>query len=618
MSRLSAVFLALAMAGAGFFTVAQSPNPSASPPSSSQASQPGLQNLSRILPVIGCDKLTSVDISSAVGSATHITSAHEIQYPNAPYCDVKGYVEKSVQFEVKLPSKTWTQRYVQLGCGGLCGNLNVQPVDNSKACAPSNKGELVLASTDMGHKGQNDGSWAAQDSQLKVDFAYRGVHTTALAAKAIIKAFYGQDPKFSYFSGCSDGGREALAEAQRYPDDFNGITAGAAAMNFTTLNSFYHAWSTHVNQDPSGKAILTASKTTLLHQAALNACDASDGLKDGLISVPWKCQFDPSVLACSQDSSDIGQCLTADELRIVREIYKGAHDDLGNKLTIAGPLVGSELRWGGVTVPQSADQQAQGADHALSAIKYLLYPQNPPSTYTLDDFEFTQQTFNAITQLRGLYDATSTNLNQYAYRGGKLIMWHGLADTDVSPLNSVAYYNSVQRLMGADRTDQFLKLYLLPEVGHCGGGNGSANVDFLSAIMAWVETGKAPDRLLASHVTDGNLGTLQGDYQGSGGSTLQSLIPQPQTGTVDRTRPIYPYPYFAQYKGQGNIDNEKNFTKSAAIPVPAENLKWLGSDFYGPDNQLWCSGRDTDLNCGNQARGIKKTPQIGRGNENFR
>ena len=281
--------------------------------------------LSTVAPVIECSTLVNADISSAVGAPTHITSATAVPAGQpAPYCDVKGSVEPQIQFELRLPLTKWTQRFVQTGCGGLCGHIDMG-LDNDDGCLPATNGELALASTDMGHSGGMDGRFGEKDYQLRIDFAYRGVHLTTLAAKALMVKFYGQQPTYSYFAGCSDGGREALMEAQRFPNDFNGITAGAPAMNFTTQNTFYHGWNARVNTGADGKPILTADKLPLLHKAVLAKCDAEDGLKDGLISNPLACHFDPAVLECKASAAP-GSCLTSAQVKVVRELYAGAHD----------------------------------------------------------------------------------------------------------------------------------------------------------------------------------------------------------------------------------------------------------------------------------------------------
>ena len=216
--------------------------------------------LTAVKPTGECGSLVHADMAAAVGAPVHLESAQAIHSgPGGGYCQVSGTVAPAVRFEVRLPLSGWTQRFVQTGCGGLCGQLDIH-LDKAQTCTPATHGELVLASTDMGHQGGMDGSWGRDNAQARVDFAYRGVHVTTLAAKALIQAYYGQPARYSYFFGCSDGGREALMEAQRFPQDFNGIMAGAPAMNFTTQNSFYHGWNATQNRGADGQPILTADK----------------------------------------------------------------------------------------------------------------------------------------------------------------------------------------------------------------------------------------------------------------------------------------------------------------------------------------------------------------------
>src|SRR6476661_4534500 len=218
-------------------------------------------SLPAVAPTVPCASLRSFN-PKIPEAPTQLTDAREAQVEGKPMCVVKGYVSPQIQFEVRLPMQGWTQRYLQTGCGGLCGSLTVRAPQ--RACPLLQRGELVTASTDMGHEGQG-GTWGASDPQLRVDFAYRGVHTTALVAKALITQFYGQPARWSYFSGCSDGGREAMMEAQRYPDDFDGIAAGAPANNETVQNTYHHAWNVLANLDADGNSILLADKLPALH-----------------------------------------------------------------------------------------------------------------------------------------------------------------------------------------------------------------------------------------------------------------------------------------------------------------------------------------------------------------
>lgn len=574
-----------------------------------------------VMPATDCSSLATVDINSAVGAPTHITSAKAVlDAAPAPYCDVQGYVEPAIKFEVRLPLTKWTQRFVQTGCGGLCGTLGIR-LGNDDGCMPAQNGELALASTDMGHSGGMDGQFG-DDYQLRIDFAYRGVHVTTLAAKALIAKYYGQGPKYSYFAGCSDGGREALMEAERFPNDFNGITAGAPAMNFTTQNTFYHGWNALVNTGPDGKPILTADKLPILHKAVLAKCDAEDGLKDGLISDPLSCQFDPGVTAC-KPGQDPASCLTAAQVKVARELYAGAHDSEGDKLVLSGPLPGSELAWAGVYVPPPGASGTMSRMIATGTLKHLAYEPNPPASYTLADLKFDRASFAATTKLHALYDATDPDLAPFAAAGGKLILWHGLADPHISPLNTIAYYTAMKDVMGKPAVDKFVRLYLFPGGYHCGGGEGPFNVDLLSAIMAWVEQGNAPYALIASQSSGADqFGTPPGVPSGgrppmgpppgmagglpplgpgglppsmAGGPPPE--MPNPGAATHNRTRPVFPYPLTAKYVGSGSIDDAKNFVAGSADPAPSARLNWLGSSFYTPHYEVWCTGSGNAMTC---------------------
>jgi hypothetical protein len=587
-------------------------------PALAQEPSPQLAALSAVAPIVDCAKLSAADISAAVGAKTHITSAQPMPDAKpAPYCRVTGYVEPMVKFEVRLPLTTWTQRFVQTGCGGLCGNLNIR-LGNDDGCYPAQHGELALASTDMGHSGGMDGQFGEKDYQLRIDFAYRGVHITTLAAKALIAAFYGQAPRYSYFSGCSDGGREALMEAQRYPQDFDGITAGAPAMNFTTQNTFYHGWNALKNTGADGKPVLTVDRLPILHQAVLQACDAADGVKDGLVSEPLSCHFDPGVVECKAGQST-QTCLTHAEVETARAIYQGAHDSKGNKFVLSGPLLGSELAWAGVYVPNAGSDRTMSATISTGTLKYLAYDKNPPDGYTLNDLQFTPESFTATTQLHDVYDSTDPDLTPFAKAGGKLILWHGLADPHISPLNTIAYYTAMNQVMGEKAVTQFTRLYLFPGGYHCGGGEGPFNFDLMSAIMAWVEKGSAPLALLASHQVLGPRGPIVGVPNGMppGGTPPQggpgkgpppAGAPPAQQGDqngaangpapkVDRTRPVYPYPLTAKYNRTGSVDEASNFTAGPAKPVSASQLQWMGSGFYKPHFEVWCQGQGAALTC---------------------
>ena len=459
----------------------------------SPAQTPALPNLAPVTASLSCAALGSIDLSKAVGADTKILSADSQAGRNGPVCVVKGNIAPHIRFEAQLPVKGWTQRYLQTGCGGLCGILAVN-VDHAETCQPYQDGQLVMASTDMGHDGgMGDASFGA-DPQQRIDFAYRGVHLTAVAVKALIAKFYGQPAKYAYFSGCSDGGREALMEAQRYPDDFDGIAAGAPAMNFQVQNSFYHAWMARSNTDAQGHAILTADKLPVLHAAALAQCDALDGLKDGQITDPRQCHFDPSVTRCAANATDAKDCLSAAQVATVKKFYAGPQDAQGHRLVVGSVQPGSELQWRGVFVPETADGKIFSTDIALQSLKNVIFENNPPASMQLKDFAFDRATFDKVRQLHGLYDATNPDLHAFVGHGGKLLLWHGWADPHISPLNTIAYYQAVQQKLGAN-AGQSVRLFLFPGMGHCGGGEGPSQFDILTPLMAWVEQQHAPQQI---------------------------------------------------------------------------------------------------------------------------
>jgi feruloyl esterase len=503
------------------------------------------QELAPLPPVITCSQVAQIDVSLTVGVPTHVVRVEEIRADGAkPYCKVEGLIDPKIHFELRLPTEGWTQRYLQVGCGGLCGFLVVR-LEHANGCVPVDQAEVALAATDMGHTGMA-GKWAAGDRGAKVDFGYRAVHLTAIAAKAIIARFYNRPARYSYFSGCSDGGREALIEAQRFPEDFDGIAAGAPALNFTVQNSFYHAWNALSNTGADGRAILTSDKLPILHAAVMSACDAVDGSKDGLISDPRRCQFDPAVVSCKAQQ-DPSQCLTPAQVEVVRKIYEGAHDAQGKRLVAGGPMLGSELAWEGVFVPRRADQPVMSAGMATESIRNLYFDAPLPQTWSLRELKFDAETMHSFT-LRGLYDATDPDLTRFKNQGGKLILWHGWSDPHISPLNSIAYLAAVERQLGRDTAASFARLFLIPGMYHCSGGEGSFEFDVLTPLMDWVEHQQAPAQVIVG------------------------------------ARPVFPYPAVARYIGHGDRQAPSSYLPLIPPDVPA--LPWLGDSFFTPGYEL--------------------------------
>lgn len=529
-------------------------------------------------PTASCASLKQVDLTGLGGKGSVITEAADETSDGISVCSVKGKLAPEIQFQVLLPMKTWTGRYLQVGCGGLCGQITLRS-GASNGCKILNDGGFVMAATDMGHSGQ-DASWGL-DEQRRVDFAYRAQHLTAEAAKRLIQAFYGRAEAYSYFNGCSDGGREALMEAERYPEDFDGVIAGAPAMLFQVQNTLYHGWQARSNTDGSGQAILLSAKLPVLHRAVVEACDRDDGLRDGLISEPAACQFDVSSITCSAGQADTSQCLTEEEARVASKFYEGPKDEkTGQPLTAGQPLYGSELNWQGVYVPDDPKGMMMSPMAALPALRYLAFDPARPQM-ELSDLSFSEKTLADLKQRHLLFDATNTDLSAFQKAGGKLILWHGLADPHISPANTVAYHKGLNDTLGAAVVEGFERLYLLPGVSHCGGGQALSGIDLLSAMVDWVESGKAPDRIeTVSAAPESRFG--QPDFASAPGQNgpppMKSLdVPQ----LPDMSRPVFPYPFMARYTGRGDWKQSANWEKGEAAEI-VKLHPWPGAGFFAP------------------------------------
>jgi len=492
-------------------------------------------------------------------------------------------ITHDIHFEVCLPLAGWTQRLLQTGCGGLCGNLQIH-FDDAEGCTPVTDGGIVLASDDMGHHGMG-GGWGANADQ-RIDFAYRGNHVTALAAKALIKTFYGRPQRYAYFSDCSDGGREALIEAQRYLEDFDGIAAGAPALNFTVQNPFCHGWLARVNSGADGHAILSAIDIKPLHAAVLAACDGQDGLVDGQIIDPRTCHFDPAVLACHGDYRP-GECLTALQIATVRAIYDGARSPSGKRLEV-GPLQpGSESEWIGVFVPREKIGRIGSEGMALDTINNLLF--SPNRSYTIAGFPFTEDMLASAEPARTLYNADGPDLDACAGHGDKLILYHGWPDPHISPLNTIDYYERVGQKLGIATRDGFDCMFLLPSMGHCGGGNGPSAFPLLVGLRAWVEGGSVPAVFVAHRVAPkpmtpppgaGRNGPphAAGDHDGPPPEMIAEMrAHEAEIAKLGaRSRPVFAYPAIAQYTGSGPVDDAGSVR--AVTPTPVSGISdWVGA-----------------------------------------
>jgi feruloyl esterase len=436
------------------------------------------------------------------------------------FCRVKATLTPSsdseIKIEVWMPSSGWNRKFEAVGNGGWAGVISYP------ALAAAVTSGYASVSTDTGHEG-NTAAFAIGNPEKVVDMAYRAVHEMTVKAKAIVNAYYGGAPVLSFWNGCSTGGRQGITEAAKFPADFDAIVAGASAINWMRLMVARMALSmfTHRSED----SYVPPAKYALIHDAMLKICDSLDGVKDGVIENPTACHFDPKALLCK--SADGPDCLTQAQVETVRALYAPVKDPkTGAQVTPALLQPGSELGWAILAGPEPFR-------YSVETYKYVVYK----------DANWDWHEFNAATDIdlaiktdNGLLDFTEPNLKPFFDRGGKLLMYHGWADPQVSAMGSINYFNDVVRILGSSVVGKSIELYMVPGMNHCQGGPGTDNFDKMGAIEEWVAKGTAPDKIIASHLT---------------------------SGAADRTRPLCPYPQVASYKGSGSTDEAANFVCKA-------------------------------------------------------
>jgi hypothetical protein len=455
------------------------------------------------------------------------------------FCRVQGVIEPTaeshIEFEVWLPEAGWNGKYRGLGNGGFAGTIDFGGLANSLAYG------YAASATDTGHKGTaTDAGWALGHPEKVADFGYRAIHETADKAKELVKAYYSNAPRRSSFSSCSNGGREALMEAQRYPADYDGILAGAPANYWTHLLTGAGADLQALNEPGAN---IPASKLPAIQSATLAACDARDGVKDGVIDDPSRCQFDPGQLLCKGTDSD--SCLTAPQVAALKKLYAGARDAAGKQI-FPGRVVGGETgpnAWADWITGREPNRSLMFA-FSTQFFGNMVYEN---ASWDYHTFQADRAVKTADDKLARTLNATEPDLKRFRDRGGRLIVYHGWSDAAISALNSIDYFEAVEKKMGVKETDGFMRLYLAPGMTHCAGGPGpdsfgQATVSAADgqhsatkALERWVEDGTAPDSIVATK------------YKTGPGSE------------VVRTRPLCPYPQVAQYKGSGSTDDAANF-----------------------------------------------------------
>jgi hypothetical protein len=554
------------------------------------ASSSGMANLPVKKATISCEDLAD-NTTSVSGLSVQIADYQVGSYAKGDpqYCAVTGHIATYIGFEILLPTATWRQRYLQVGCGGLCGMIGVSAPESSGYQALED-GYFVVASDDEGHSGSSD-SWYTNKAQL-VDFAYLSDHDLAVVAKGLAAKFYGSQPKYSYFDGCSQGGHEALTEVQRYPQDFNGVLAGAPASIMTELNAVLHEYEANINIDSAGHPIVTQADADLVGDAALKVCYPKVGIMLDYRACEQK--FNINSLLCKKGETE--NCLTSTQLTVMKEIYQGPVTSTGQSLYPGGYSLGSES---GLGLPTSTTTTLTKGGMMSAWLQYFAFETNI-GTAGVDDEQFTAAYFKQIEKLAPFWDATDPDLAPFEHSGGKLVLWQGEADWSIPSVSSIAYYQAVVKAMGGvARTQQFARYYLLPGVGHCG-SDAPDTYAGLASVVSWTETGKAPSALTADEYP--STGAPGGPPPGGGSGTtdLTDSIPDlgaPATGSVVRSDRLFPYPELPAYNGYGNVDDASSYVGkvSTALEQP---VKWLGKF---TTLQEWCTSSGTDCKLVNAA-----------------
>lgn len=515
----------------------------------------------RPAPPHACDRLTQVSLPNA-----KVTSAQTVEagaftppapnpgpgpapsYKDVPaFCrvtiDAKPAADSDIKIEVWMPAAGWNGKFRGEGNGGFAGSIDYPGL------AAAVKLGYASVGTDTGHAGSAiDAAWALGHAEKVIDFGYRGIHEMTRQAKLVMTAFCGRGVAHSYFSSCSDGGREALMEAQRFPEDYDGILAGSPANYWTHLLTGA-MWDVQALAEPG--SYIPASKIPAISAAVLKACDAQDGLADGILNDPRQCHFDPGTLACQGAESD--QCLTAPEVAALKKIYAGPTDSAGHRI-FPGLAPGGEEGPGGwgIWVFGPAEGRSLVNFFGVGYFSNMVYGKADwdPKTFRADE-----AVKLADAKTAGALNSTDPNLQPFEARGGKLILYHGWSDAAIAPENTIDYYQSVVRKMGRRSVDSFVRLYMVPGMQHCGGGPGPNSFgqfggmtptdperNVYMALEQWVEKGQAPSKIIATKYVD--------DSAAKG---------------VKMTRPLCPYPEVAKYRGKGDANDAANFVCSPAV-----------------------------------------------------
>ena len=471
-----------------------------------------------------------------------ILSAEDLADPgDAPRrCRVLGMLPPEILFEVVLPDE-WNGRILMQGNGGYAGTSPDSRGRAARSAQTAARG-FVSVYTNTGHDRTAEplATFALNNRQKEVDYAFRAVRLTIQTAKELVGLFYGQPPRYTYWQGCSTGGRQGLMAAQRFPRDFDGVIAGAPVLDFTGTQ-IWGAWNTRA----LAGAALGHEKIELVAEAVYRRCDALDGLRDGILDDPRQCDFDPAEHLPRCPGLSTEECFDDAQIEALRKIYGGVVSQ--GSVIFPGLPVGSEAAPPSGRSPASGwngwilSREGPSRQHVFAEtfMRYMAFDRDDPD-FDLEALDFDQDP-SRMGFVRSILDATDPDLSRYRDAGGKLLMYFGWADTALNPMMGVEYYEAALRATG-ESTDGFFRLFMVPGMFHCGGGLGVSRADYLSALMNWVERGEAPERINAARVV---------------------------RGRTEMTRPLCPYPQVAVYDGQGDPTSSESFACSE--PSAREN-----------------------------------------------
>jgi Tannase and feruloyl esterase len=484
-------------------------------------------------PARGCESLAALRLpETTISRAEVVTSGSFTRPPEKPieglppFCRVAGVIRPSadshVEFEVWMPATGWNRKFQGVGNGGFAGSISYDGLGHAVTHG------YAAASTDTGHKGGGtDATWALGHPEKIVDFGHRAVHEMTVKARAVIEAFYGETPRRSYFASCSNGGRQALMEAQRYPADYDGIIAAAPAAAWTTHMAGF-VWNAQAMADPA--AHIPPAKLAAIERAVIAACDARDGVPDGVLARPTQCGFDPRTLVCK--GADSADCLTALQAEALARIYAGPRGRDGKPIARGFPP-GGETGPGGWALWITGESPGRSLQAAFAS-QFGAHMVFDRADWDLRTFDFERDVKVVEEKMAKVLNATDPDLDAFRRRGGKLILFHGWNDAALAAEATIDYVEAVRARMGPDAADSFVRLYMVPGLHHCFGGPGAfycggltvplgdVEHDLSAAVERWVEEGVAPGTVIASK-------PRQPFNPAAGASEVRPLCPHPQT-----------------------------------------------------------------------------------------